>query len=153
MYQQFEMALKGRGPIKVKKGYVLTPTSGSPEIMKAYMFQQNRGVQMNDFLFNKKEDIEGDFMGDENIEIPAGSIIAKHYRKKSNGQTVDFWVSDSVKPIGLVKLESKSAREEFNNYTIELSSLLKNVAPKIDPAKAVPMSDATENLLRDDHVR
>ena len=153
MYQQFEMGLKGKGPIKVEKGYVLTPSSGKPEIMKAYMFHQNRGVQMNDFLFNKKEDIDGSFIADETVEIPAGSVMAKHYRKTNNGQTVDFWIADSVKPIGLVKLVSKSTKENFNNYSIELSSLLRNVAPKIDPKQAVPMSKATEDMLRDDRAK
>lgn len=150
MYQQFQMGLKGTAPIKVEKGYILTPSSSAPEIMKSYMFHQNRGVQINDFLFNKKEAIDGMFVGDEKIEVPAGSLIAKHYRKSSNGQTVDFWIADQVKPIGLVKLVSKSSLEKLNNYTIELSSLLKNVAPKIDPKRAVPISKATEQMLKID---
>lgn len=153
MYQQFEMSLKGSSPVKVEKGYVLTAGSGEPEIMKEYMFHQNRGVQINDFLFASASEIDGSFKGDETVEIPAGSIIAKHYQKSANGQTVDFWISDQVKPIGLVKLVSKSDKEKFNNYTIELASLLQNVAAKIDPKKAVPMSKQTEEMLRDDRKK
>lgn len=153
MYQQFEMSLKGTSPVKVEKGYILTSGSGAPEIMKEYMFHQNRGVQINDFLFASAGEIEGSFKGDETVEIPAGSIVAKHYQKSANGQTVDFWISDQVKPIGLVKLVSKSDKEKFNNYTIELASLLKNVAAKIDPKKAVPMSKQTEEMLRDDRKK
>ena len=151
MFQQFQMNLKGSSSVQVQKGYVLTPSSNAPEVMKDYMFHQNRGVQMNDFLFNKKEDIDGAFIGDETIEVPAGSLIAKHYRKSNNGQIVDFWISDVVKPIGLVKLVSTSSKEKFNNYSIELSSLLKNVAAKIDPNKAIPMTKTTEEMLKSDH--
>jgi hypothetical protein len=42
----------------------------------------------------------------ETIKVGAGSFKTKHYHDKTpQGDTVDFWVSESVAPIGLVKME------------------------------------------------
>ena len=42
----------------------------------------------------------------ETIKVAAGSYKTKHYHDKTpQGDTVDFWVSESVAPIGLVKME------------------------------------------------
>ena len=147
MWQQFGMGLKGSGPIEVKEGYVqLGPTKKS-EIMTPEMFQVNNGVRVEDFLFNNSAGIEKDYIGDEKVEIPAGSIVAKHYRKVKNGQTIDFWIADKVKPIGLVKLISKSETVKTNNYTIELTTLLRNVKATIDPKKAVKASKETQETF------
>ena len=42
----------------------------------------------------------------ETIKVAAGSFKTKHYHDKTpEGDTVDFWVSDTVAPLGLVKIE------------------------------------------------
>jgi hypothetical protein len=44
---------------------------------------------------------------EETIKVPAGSFKTKHYHDKTaQGDTVDFWVSETVNPIGLVKMEA-----------------------------------------------
>jgi hypothetical protein len=147
MWQQFEMNVDAKSGIQIQSGYIKTRLSKKPERMLREHFYQNEGVQVQDFLFTKEEEISKNFIGSETVEIPAGSIIAKHYRKKHDGQTIDFWISDQVKPIGLVKLVSKSGTKKTNNYKIELSSLLKNVKPAINPKEAVPMTEKTKKLL------
>ena len=43
---------------------------------------------------------------EETIKVAAGSYKTKHYHDKTpQGDTVDFWVTESVAPIGLVKIE------------------------------------------------
>ena len=43
---------------------------------------------------------------EETVKVAAGSYKAKHYHDKTpQGDTVDFWVSESVAPLGLVKIE------------------------------------------------
>lgn len=148
MYQQFKFELNSQGsPLEITKGYIKTQTSKSPEIMTKDFFKQNKGVQVEDFLFSKREEIEKFFIGNEMIEIPAGSIMTRHYRKVNNGQTVDFWIAEKVGPISLVKLESKSETNKHANYKIELASLLRNVKPMIDPSKAVPLTEETSKIL------
>lgn len=147
MWQQFEMELKGKSPIKITQGFIQTQPDTKPEKMPQGFFGVNQGVQLQDFLFNSKEMIDGDFIGDEQVEVIAGHVIAKHYRKKRDGQTVDFWISDEVKPIGLVKLTSKSTKKQSNNYEIELASLLKNVKPTIDSKQAIQMTSETKKIL------
>lgn len=80
-------------------------------------------------------------MGDEMIEVPAGATEATHYRKSNQGQTVDFWIADQAKSIGLVKLVSKSNIKANQNHTISLFSLFKNVSPKINSHKDKPLDE------------
>jgi hypothetical protein len=148
MWQQFHFQIIDKGPVAIKSGYIKTSKENPAEIMTKEFFQQNEGVQIQDFLFSKKEQIEKLFIGDELVEIPAGNIMEKHYRRISGGQTVDFWISDKVLPIGLVKLVSVSKEVKKNNYSIELASLLKNVKPTIIPSESIKLTDKTAELLR-----
>jgi hypothetical protein len=147
MWQQFHFKIVDSGPLMITAGYIKTDQKSKSEIMTKELFQQNHGVEVQDFLFSKKEQIQQFHIADELVEIPAGSIMAKHYRKKSNGQVVDFWISEKVLPIGLVKLVSKSDKIQTNNYSIELASLLKNVKSAIEPSKAIPLTGKTAKLL------
>jgi hypothetical protein len=47
-------------------------------------------------------------IGTEMIKVRAGSYRAKHYRYRTAlGELVDYWIDDSVAPIGLIKLEAE----------------------------------------------
>lgn len=149
MWQMFEFKLQNNAPLIISKGYIKTKLDNPPEIMTGDFFKQNdNGVQVQDFLFSSNEEIKNNFIGDEMVELPAGSVKAKHYQKKNNDQVVDFWIAETVGPISLVKLVSKSEKNQNNNYTIELSSLLQNVKPAINTNKAVPLTKDTAEILR-----
>ena len=147
MWQQFHFKIVDTGPLIITAGFIKTAKGAKTEIMTKELFQQNQGVEVQYFICSKKEQIQKYYIADELVEIPAGHIMAKHYRKKSNGQIIDFWISDKVLPIGLVKLVSKSEKVKTNNYSIELASLLKNVKATIDPRVAIPMTKETKKLL------
>jgi hypothetical protein len=47
-------------------------------------------------------------IGTEMIRVRVGSYRAKHYRyRTAYGEVVDYWIDDSVAPIGLIKLEAE----------------------------------------------
>jgi hypothetical protein len=47
-------------------------------------------------------------VGVDTITVRAGTFRAKHYRALTPfGEQVDFWIDDSVGPIGLIKLEAE----------------------------------------------
>ena len=47
-------------------------------------------------------------VGTDMISVRAGPFRAKHYRYRTPyGEQVDFWIDDSVAPIGLIKLEAE----------------------------------------------
>jgi hypothetical protein len=47
-------------------------------------------------------------IGTEMVSVRAGLFRAKHYRYRTPyGERVDYWVDDSVAPIGLIKLEAE----------------------------------------------
>ncbi len=79
--------------------------------------------------------------------MAGASLRTSHYQKEQDGHVVDFWISEEVKPVGLVKLISKSKKQKFNNYQIEITNLLKNVAAAIDPSQAMKMSSDTKMKL------
>ena len=55
-------------------------------------------------------------VGSETIKVAAGSFKTKHYRDKTpQGDKIDYWVSESVPPLGLVKIEV----EQKNNPQIK----------------------------------
>lgn len=146
MWQQFEIAPSPSGT-KVTKGYVQTKELKNPEILTGDYLNGFDGVKVNDFLFSDENEINKNKIGVESVQVPAGKDQATHYRTAANGQTVDYWISDSAKPIGLVKLVSKHPTDEKRNYKLELTSLMKNVKAFIDPAKAVPLSATGKSLL------
>jgi hypothetical protein len=48
------------------------------------------------------------FVATEMVSVRAGLFKAKHYRyRTAYGEMVDYWIDDSVAPIGLVKLEAE----------------------------------------------
>ena len=148
MWQQFKLDIRQGSSIGISQGFIKTGKDKPVEKMIREQFELNTGVQVHQFLFSEKTEIQKDFIGVETVELPAGTIQAEHYRKVSDGQTVDFWISSKVKPIGLVKLVSKSKIKSTNNYSIELSSLLKNIKPAIDPLKAAEMSQKSKEMFK-----
>lgn len=148
MYQQFtfDTDIKKNGYVIPRDGYVLTDLGKSPEILTSEYSKVQKGVQVGDFLFSDKSELDKFKIGVETLEFGGGTLQATHYRKQRDGQVVDFWISESAKPIGLVKLTSKG-KTAAQNYELNIKSLLRNVKPAIDKSKAVPLTDATKKLL------
>lgn len=50
----------------------------------------------------------GKLIGIDTIKVRAGTFRARHYRDRTAyGEQVDFWIDDSVGPIGLIQLEAE----------------------------------------------
>lgn len=146
MWQQFEIGVTQKGS-EIRNGYIQTPELANAEIMPSnYLKGASGGIQVNDFLFVNEKQLLKHKIGDEIVEIAAGSTKATHYRTTSNGQTIDYWISSEAKPIGLVMLVSKGKNEE-QNYSLELTTLVENVKAKIMPEKAVPLTDKGRQYL------
>ncbi len=146
MWQQFEISPSASGA-KVTKGYVQTKELKNPETLTGEYLNGFDGVKVNDFLFSTESELNRNKIGVEEVEVPAGKDKATHYRTEAAGQTIDYWISDEAKPIGLVKLTSKHATDEKKNYSLALTSLMKNVKPYIDPMKAVPLTELGKTFL------
>ncbi|HEY6475056.1 MAG TPA: hypothetical protein VI456_00655 [Polyangia bacterium] len=71
---------------------------------------------------------------EETVKVAAGSYKAKHYHDKTpQGDTVDFWVSETVPPLGLVKIEMTQKSNPMINGPIkmELAAVGKDAKPVI----------------------
>ena len=146
MWQQFQISPSSSGA-KVSKGYVQTKELKNPETLTGEYLNGFDGVKVNDFLFSNEGELNRNKIAEEVVQVPAGKDKATHYRTVANGQTIDYWISPSAKPIGLVKLVSAHPSDEKKNYKLELTSLMKNVKPYIDPSKAVPLTDLGKSFL------
>lgn len=147
MWQQFQVEVSAGSPAKVLKGFVQTKELKQPEEMGQEYLKGFNGVKVNDFLFSSKEELDKNKVADETVSVLAGKTKTTHYRTSNNGQTIDYWISDEAKPIGLVKLVSHSEKDPNQNYTLELVNLMNNVKAKIDPQGAVPLSALGKSLL------
>lgn len=45
-----------------------------------------------------------------------GVVSAEHYEVAQGGQTMHLWINESIKPTGIVKLESLDGRMILRNY-------------------------------------
>jgi hypothetical protein len=81
---------------------------------------------------------------EESVTVKGGTFKAKHYRDKTpNGDTVDYWISEKVFPLGLVKMESEQKQNPAvkGPIKIELAAVGKGAKQSITkPAK--PMDPA-----------
>jgi hypothetical protein len=81
---------------------------------------------------------------EETVKVAAGSFKTKHYRITSApGDTADFWVSDKVAPIGVVKMEmtQKSNPAIPAQFKMELTGVGKGAKTIITkPAKPFDQS-------------
>lgn len=148
MWQQFEISRGSSGALEVNKGYVFFNKLQSPEILTPDYLNGFSGVQMNSFLFADAKHYKGQYLGMQTIKTKAGPTKARHFKHTDNGQTIEYWISDEAKPIGLVKLVSTGSKRD-HNYKMELASLVKNVKPKINPKKAKPLSKLARETLPD----
>lgn len=146
MWQQFEVKIS-RGKADIQKGYLKTKELRAPQIIPSEYLKGYDGVQVNDFLFSSEAELDKNKIGVDEVDIPAGKTKANHYRTINNNQTIDYWISDDAKPIGLVKLVSTSLKDPKKNYKIELKSLMENVRATIDPSLAGPLTDVGRAFL------
>lgn len=78
-----------------------------------------------------------DLVGSETIKVAGGSFKTKHYRDKTpQGDKVDYWVSETALPLGLVKVEvdQKNNPQIKGKMTMELAATGKDAKPAITKA-------------------
>jgi hypothetical protein len=81
-------------------------------------------------------------VGKETLKVPAGSFQTSHYRDQTEVGTVDFWMTDSVPPLGLVKLTvTPKEGSPTNKVALELTGKGTDAKATITK-KPVPMNQA-----------
>lgn len=149
LWQQFTLSARG-DRLQVEAGYIQMG-SRAPMKLQANHLAGTGNVEVSLFLLSEAE-LRGGAMGgmkrlgQETITIPAGTVACDHYRLERPEQHLEFWISDKASPIGLVRLIS-AGKKPTDNYRLELEELLSGIAAKIDPGKAVPLSDEMKALL------
>jgi hypothetical protein len=78
---------------------------------------RGRGPQQPEDIRDKADDL-----GKESVTVPAGTFTCEHYKSKDGSG--DVWVSESVSPYGLIKMQGK-------DMSMVLTKQLTNVQDKI----------------------
>ena len=90
-------------------------------------------------------------VGSETIKVAAGSFKTKHYRDKTpQGDKIDFWVSESVPPLGLVKieLEQKNNPQIKGKLMFDLTGTGKDAKPLVTkPAKPFNQAALMQQMM------
>jgi hypothetical protein len=76
-------------------------------------------------------------VGVDTVRTRAGTFRAKHYRDRTEyGELVDFWIDDSVGPIGLIRLESEQKQHPTirAGFTYELVAVGNDAVQQITKA-------------------
>ena len=149
LWQQFVIGLKGDRPV-VESGYIQVGNK-APMVLPKQHLSGVGGLDVGLFMLSEAELRKGKtgdlkLVGSETLTTPAGTVACSHYRLDKGGQKIDAWISDEARPIGLVRMVSVGQKTE-QNYQLELRELLSGIAPKIDPAKAGPLSDEMKAIL------
>lgn len=149
LWQQFVISVKGERPV-VESGYIQVGNK-APMVLPKQHLSGVGGLDVGLFMLSEAELRSGKtgdlrLVGSETLTTPAGTVACSHYRMDKGGQKIDAWVSDEARPIGLVRMVSTGKKTD-QNYQLELRELLSGIAPKIDPAKAGPLSDEMKAIL------
>ena len=87
-------------------------------------------------------------IGTEMISVRAGLFRAKHYRYRTPyGERVDYWIDDSVAPIGLIKLEAEQKQHSGfrGGFKFELVAMGSGAIPQVTkPARPFDARDASQ---------
>lgn len=149
MWQQFIVSMKADRP-QIEAGYVQVG-SRSPMVLTSEYLAGAESLDVSMFLLTEAELREGkqkniQRVGQEKLTTPAGTVTCSRYQVERPDQKLEFWISDEARPIGLVKMVSTGKKTE-QNYRLELEELLSGVVAKINPAKAVPLTDAVKKMI------
>ncbi len=149
MWQQFIISMKAERPA-IEAGYVQVG-SRSPMTLTAQHLAGTESLDVNMFLLTEAELRDGkqkniQRVGQEKITIPAGTVLSTRYKVERPDQKLEFWISDEARPIGLIRLVSTGKKTE-QNYRLELEELLSGLAAKINPTKAVPLTDEVRKMI------
>ncbi len=145
MLQQFQLGLVG-GKIQILKGIMKIPMIEKPQILPAEYLEGFSGVQVKSFLIGSSKDIDGKKVGEEAISAGGKTYQTTHYRHVENGQTIDYWISDAAKPMGLIKIES-SGSSQSQNYKMTLKNSVSGVTTQINERDAEPLNDTAKTFL------
>ncbi|HMF42325.1 MAG TPA: hypothetical protein VKQ32_16750 [Polyangia bacterium] len=90
-------------------------------------------------------------VGSETIKTASGSYKTKHYREKTpQGDKIDFWVSESVPPLGIVKIEvdQKNNPQIKGKLVFELTGMGKDqTAVVTKPAKPFDQAKLMQQMM------
>ena len=140
MVQQFHLTMEA-GKIKIAKGFMKIPNIPKPQRLPPEFLKGYDGAQMKSFLVGSQGEIDSMKVGKEKVPTTEGVFDSTHYRRTSNGQTVEFWVTEDpkLKPLSIVQMKSKGSKRE-HNYTLRLKGLVKGYKSQINPDDSEPLN-------------
>ncbi len=125
----------------IAEGYKRALQERSAEEIKTSIQEEwEKEIEQNlGFMFSKPE-----VLGEEPVDVGAGSYVAVHIRDHTAGQMVDYWISPDV-PGQILKIEFKDAEGKMA-YITELLEITSGAQSQIDEGKLIP-KPSFENIV------
>ena len=118
------LASKVPDDVTINRVIVKAPDQ-APIEMPRQMLQRGGAVQKQTFAWKRSAKL----LGTEVINTPAGKFLCEHYQTTDGEETYDLWLSDEVRPYGLVKSQN-------SRITLLLQKILAEQKTKVsEPAK------------------
>ena len=77
----------------------------------------------------------GELVGTESVTVPAGTFSCQHYRKQGQNGPVDYWITMTAGPYGLVKMTSADATMVLKKILTNETSRIKGEPQKMNVPK------------------
>lgn len=119
---------------------LLTGPASDPRNVHRLLVREGDGAVQEVSL----EDVEGDSAGrdaprepagTETLSLPAGEIATEHYVIDENGQKTELWISQTIPPMGLVKMvngEGELVLQRFGKGGKDGQSALGSTPPTVE---------------------
>ncbi len=146
LYQSFDLELNSSQNVALKDAYLKRSSNSPPERMPRNVLEGTGQWKMSEFSRISPQDLKKDFVKEVELEMEFGKLKTLYFKKEKNGLVLEYWISEKVKPFGLVKMRSQGPKKK-DNYTLDFKSLLTGVKSEINPKKAVPLTEEGQILL------
>jgi len=163
--REMEMTIVGAETSEGKPGHWLEMSFKGPDggqmVMRQLMALNNKQMQVLRMVFQQGEDEplemsmemmgmmgqmgqqrkpetadireEAERVGVESVTVPGGTFECEHWRSKDKSQ--DFWISNKVAPLGIVKMISKDESMTLLRVVTNAKTKIRGTPRKFDPAE------------------
>ncbi|MEC9281509.1 MAG: hypothetical protein VX642_02260 [Bdellovibrionota bacterium] len=145
MTHQFHLKIKDK-KIYISDAFINSPVLGNKvyRLDDEYL-QGYDGVQMASFLdFKPNGKIKK--IGNAKVSTDLKTFNTSQYQINENSQTIDFWITEEIKPFAIAAIRS-SGRKKDHNYMLSYKEPIKYYRSKLDIRKAQKMDDKIKAIL------
>jgi hypothetical protein len=143
LWQQTRYEKRADGKIVPLDAFFQSKEMKRAELFELEQIRSPEALQVGDILLQDPNAMTPLRIGQENLLTQLGLFETVHFRRSKAGHTLDYWLNPKLKPLGIVRIESRGK----NTYTLNLITLLRKMDRKINPTEASALTTEGRDLL------